>query len=105
MLCRVATTGGAVAGWAGALTLAALSLTHRMDGEDARTLMLIGLSVALICSACLALQRHQRPLGAAFEMGYECGRRDAIREGTKRSNVTELRPRARDSRDRDIVGL
>lgn len=71
--------------------MAALSLTDRMDGEDARTLMLIGLSVALICSACIALQRHQRPLAAAFELGYELGRRDAIREATRRSNVSPIR--------------
>jgi hypothetical protein len=85
--------------------MATLALTNRWDDMDAQTLMLVALSVALICSACLVLQRHQRPLGAAFELGYDLGRRDAIREGTKRSNVTELRPRARDSHDRSIVGL
>lgn len=105
MLCRVATTVGAVSGWAGALSMAYLALCNRMDEMDAQTLMLVSLSVALICSACLVLQRHQRPLGAAFELGYECGRRDAIREGTQRSNVRRLRPRDRDEQTRDIVGL
>lgn len=91
MLCRVATTGGAIGGWSGALAMVGLSLLDLMEDMTAQTLMLVLLSVALICSACLVLQRHQRPLGAAFELGYDMGRRDAIREATARSNVSPIR--------------
>jgi hypothetical protein len=85
--------------------MAAFALTNHMNEMDAQTLMLVALSVALICSACLVLQRHQRPLGAAFQLGYDLGRRDAIREATQRSNVTRLRPRSKDEVAADIVGL
>lgn len=92
MLGKVATIGGAVGGWTGALTVATLALIGRVQHETAQPLMLLMLSVALLASACLALSSHQRPLGAAFELGYDMGRRDAIREATQRSsNVSPIR--------------
>lgn len=82
-----------MAGWASALVLAGMGITDRLHDETANQLMLVSLSLALICSACMALWKHQRPLGAAYEMGYEAGRRDAIREasGRRRANVTPIR--------------
>lgn len=91
MLCRVATVGGAVGGWASALAAGVLALGGKVPFEAAQTFMLVTLSVAILASACLALRSHQRPLGAAFELGYDMGRRDAIRERTKRTNVAPIR--------------
>jgi hypothetical protein len=105
MLCRVATVGGAVGGWGTALAMVALSLTNHMDDMTAQTIMLVALSVGLLASACLALRSHQRPLGAAFELGYDMGRRDAIREGTRRTNVAPIRRKGGLSEfSSDVVG-
>lgn len=97
--------GGAIGGWGVALAVATLALTGEVPHEVAQPLMLLVLSVALLASACLALRSHQRPLGAAFELGYDMGRRDAIREGTKRGNVSPLRRKGGLSEySSDVVG-
>ena len=102
MLVRVGTTVGAVSGW----TLAVLTwLAPSVPYEDTVPAMLLCLSVALLCSACLVLQRHQRPLGAAFEMGYDQGRKDAIRDATVRAgNVSPMRRTTRTLCDMDAAG-
>ncbi len=94
MLSRVATIAGAVIGWGSALGFACLGVAGWVDDETVSELMLLGVSVALICSAALVLRRHERPLGAAFEMGYDMGRKDAIREASGRpawGNVSPIR--------------
>jgi hypothetical protein len=92
MLCRVATVVGAVGGWGVAVAVAVLEMFGKVDHDRmGAPMLLLSLSAALICSACLALRRHQRPLGAAYELGYDQGRRDAIRDATKRSNVSPIR--------------
>lgn len=100
MLMRVGMIGGALAGWVAA---AVLTVVDVIDQDRAVMAQSLALSVALICSACLALQRHQRPLGTAFEMGYDRGRRDAIREASARTKVTPIRT-ARSLHELDRVG-
>lgn len=106
MLVKAGTITGAVLGWATAL---AVALTGALSFERENAVMMVALAVGMVCSACLALQRHQRPLGAAFELGYDEGRRDAIRELTRRSNVSPIRRvkggLSEYSRDRESVGL
>jgi len=91
MFVKAAKMAGCVLGWTTALGVA---LSGALPFEQQNAVMLLALSVALLSSACMALEKHQRPLGAAFELGYDEGRRDAIRELTKRSNVSQIRPRA-----------
>lgn len=82
------TQGGAVAGWIVATALAFFPLDL---GEESRmALTMISLSVALFCCGHVALRRHQRPVAAAYQMGYEMGRRDALR-GANLATVTPLR--------------
>lgn len=103
MLRRVATVVGALCGWGSAVATATLGLMGRVPHETAQPLMLLMLGVGAVSSACLALRSHQRPLGAAFELGYEMARRDAIREATKRSNVTPIRG-ARERLSESVTG-
>lgn len=98
-MCRVVTIVGAVLGWIGAVVV---GFGGFLPHEQSEPFMLLGLSVALLSSACLVLQRHQRPLGAAFELGYDMGRRDAMRDANK-SNVTPIRRTLSDYGD--SVGL
>lgn len=101
MFVKAAMTAGCVLGWT---TAVGVALWGALPFERQNAVMLLALSVALLTSSCLALRRHQRPLGSAFELGYDEGRRDAIRELTRRSNVSPLR-RPKDSLfDRENVG-
>jgi len=93
---------GAVLGWGTAIGVA---VSGAFPFEKQNAIMLLSLSVALLSSACMALQRHQRPLGSAFELGYDEGRRDAIRELTRRSNVSPLRRPKVSEFDREKVGV
>jgi hypothetical protein len=78
-------TIGAIAGWGTAITLAA------WDGlvPPGRVVpfMLISLSIALFCTVWMALERHSAPLGFAFDLGYSTGRKDAVRDATRRSST------------------
>ena len=42
------------------------------------------LSVAISATSYVALTCHQRPIAQAYELGYEMGRRDAIRDANRR---------------------
>lgn len=42
------------------------------------------LAVAVCSTLCLMIRCYQRPLGAAYDMGYEAGRRDVILEANRR---------------------
>lgn len=101
MFVKAGTMAGAVLGWGTAVVVA---LTGVLSFERENAVMMVALSVATVCSACLALQRHQRPLGSAFELGYEEGRRDAIRELTRRSNVTPIRAKMK-AAGSEVVGV
>lgn len=88
-LCRAALTTGATVGWAGALGGVLLPAT--LPHERMALAMMLLLSVALICSACLVTRRYQRPLGDAYELGYSRGRRDAILEANRSGSASNLR--------------
>lgn len=88
MFVKAGMMAGCVLGWA---TAVGVAVSGALPFERQNAVMLLSLAVALICTACLAMGRHQRPLGSAFELGYDEGRRDAIRELTRRSNVAPIR--------------
>src|SRR5690349_20215205 len=88
MFVKAAMMSGAVLGWG---TAVGVAVTGSLPFEKQNAVMLLSLSVAILSSACMALQKHQRPLGSAFELGYDEGRRDAIRELSRRSNVAPIR--------------
>jgi len=48
-------------------------------------------AVAICCTAWLMMQGHQRPIGKAYELGYQAGRRDQMVEANSRP-VSQLRP-------------
>lgn len=97
-------TAGSVTGWGGAITIAVLDL---LDDHQVPVMMVL-LSLALFSSCALAMRCYQRPLAESFELGYECGRRDAIREATKASYAMDVTPikrvrNQRPVRDRTLV--
>lgn len=102
MFVKAAKMAGCVLGWTMAVVVAASGV---LPFEQQNAVMLLALSVAILSSACMALERHQRPLGSAFELGYDEGRRDAIRELTRRSNVSPLRRPKKQEFDREEVGV
>lgn len=49
-----------------------------------------------VLTGFVMLRCYQRPLGAAYDLGYKAGRRDAVVEATRRvDNVTHLAAYAR----------
>lgn len=46
--------------------------------------MVFVLSVAICATMYAALKCHQRPIAVAFDLGYEMGRREAIRDMNRR---------------------
>lgn len=89
-MCRVANVAGAAFGW---LAAGMLALDDGVvQSRHVVPFMLISLSVALFTSAALVFARQQAPLGVMFEIGYNAGRKDAIREASTRSgSVSPIR--------------
>lgn len=88
MVCKVMSSAGACIGWGVSIWIAVFNpISH----ERSIPIMLLSLTTAMICCGYLALTRHQRPLGAAYQLGYETGRRDAIRDATRRRNAEVFR--------------
>jgi hypothetical protein len=87
--CGVLSVVGSAVGWTGALALIAVDTPL----PDERQLMLTMLMLAMgaFSSAVIMNRRKQAPLGAAFELGYNEGRRDAIRDATARTSVAPIR--------------
>jgi putative exporter of polyketide antibiotics len=81
MLRKIATAAGAVVGVGTALWIA-IFLPFAHDRE--MPVMLLCLSLAIVCGIKLMLNSYRRPLGQAFDLGYETGRKDAIREANRR---------------------
>ena len=88
MLRRGFSVAGSVVGWVGAVANAATDILPPASSSEATMVLL---SVAITCTASCMLQRFHRPLGAAYDLGYETGRRDAIRDATQRSSVSPIR--------------
>lgn len=87
--CGVMSVVGSVIGWTGSLTLVVLDTP--LPDERQLLLTMVLLSIGLFSSASLVFRRRSAPLGAAFELGYNAGRRDAIREATRHASVSPIR--------------
>lgn len=72
--------------WAAAGTQAMPGLPYWMSAPG----MMFALAVAVSATAYLAMHCYQRPLGEAYELGYERGRRDAMR-AANRSSLAPIR--------------
>lgn len=66
---------GAVVGWAVAVLDAAVMVD--LTPEVSRLALAAGISLTMWVMLCL----RRRPLGQAYDLGYEHGRRDGIRAG------------------------
>ena len=82
MLCKVLMWAGASVGWGGAVLNIAFT---PFSLERGLLVSMTLLSLAIVCTAKLIVSHHQRPMAAAFNLGYEQGRRDSIREATRRA--------------------
>jgi hypothetical protein len=102
--CGVCSVVGSVVGWTGSVVLIAVDTPL----PDERQLMLTMLLLALgaFSSAVILNRRRSEPLGFAFELGYNAGRRDAIREATARTSVSPIRrvPNGLSSFGRERIG-
>lgn len=87
MLCKVSMWSGATIGWGTAVYDVALMPW----GARSEVICMTALSLAIVCTAKLLLSHHQRPMAVAYQLGYDIGRRDAIKDATRRTNVTPLR--------------
>jgi hypothetical protein len=77
---------GTVIGWgsaAGLIFIDSIAQAHVL----AQAFML---SVGIVSVFWLFLTCRRRPMSAAFELGYEMGRRDALRERNRPRRVTPL---------------
>jgi hypothetical protein len=54
----------------------------------------LAVAIAVVSTAYVMMHCYQRPLGDAYEIGYEMGRRDAILEANRR----DVSPMRRDPR-------
>lgn len=108
MLCKVLRTGGAIFGWVGAIANEVVVEGH--FGICSLEVTMICLSLAIVATLAIVVNCYTRPLGQAFDLGYEAGRRDAIKEATKRTGVRQLKPfpldlePIRGRRDREPAG-
>jgi hypothetical protein len=78
---------GTVIGWgsaAGLIFIDTITQAHVL----AQALML---GVGIVSTAWLMLCCRNRPMSAAFELGYEMGRRDALRERNEPRRVAPIR--------------
>ena len=103
-LCRAGITVGSTIGWAGAITVGVADL---LDDRQLPAMMVL-LSLAIFCSGALVTRCQQRPVAQAYELGYNAGRRDAIRDATKASYAMDVTPikrvrNPRPVRDRTLV--
>ena len=87
MLCKVMVWAGAAVGWGTAIADVILASW----GQRGELICMTALSVGIVCTAKLLLMQHQRPMAMAYDIGYEMGRRDAIRDATRRTNVSPIR--------------
>lgn len=75
---RIVVRGIATAAWT-ATTLNAVGLMPYPDQVDR-----VVVGIAVCATARLMFWCHQRPLGAAYDLGYEAGRRDQMRKANTR---------------------
>lgn len=66
------------------------ALAHELTFETASSNLI--LSAAIVATAWLMHSSRNRPLGAAYDLGYEAGLRDAML-AANRSNVIQMRGR------------
>ena len=92
MWAKITAVAGTVIGWgtAGALILLEQHPQYVL-------LQAFALSVGIVSVAWLMLACRNRPLGAAFELGYDQGRRDAMRDTNRAGRVVVQMP-VRDER-------
>jgi hypothetical protein len=88
MLRKIATAAGAVVGVGTALWIA---IFLPFEHERETPALVFSLFVATVCGVKLMLYSHLRPLGTAYDLGYESARRDAIREANRRGGATGRR--------------
>jgi hypothetical protein len=95
---------GSAVGWTGAI--ASVVVDTPLPDERQLMLTMILLAVGAFSSAVIMNRRKQAPLGAAFELGYNEGRRDAIRDASLRTRVTPIRrvPNGLSTFNRERIG-
>jgi hypothetical protein len=79
---RIVTSTVAGIGWA----LALLDVVGVVDLSIKQSQFALGVAMTLTAGVVLCVRR--RPIGAAYDMGYAAGRRDAIRESSARPGRT-----------------
>ena len=95
MLARITAIAGTIIGWGAAATLIFLEQHPRLILAQA-----FFLAVGIVSSVWMLMACRNRPLGAAFELGYEMGRRDSIREANRSSKVVVSLPSRVERRQR-----
>ena len=78
---RKAAVATAGISWGAAASQAMPGLPYWMSQPG----MVFILSVAISSTFYVSLRCHQRPIAQAYELGFEMGRRDAIRDANRRS--------------------
>ena len=87
MLARITAVAGTIIGWGAAAALIFVEQHPRFILAQA-----FFLSVGIVSTVWMLLACRNRPLGAAFELGYEAGRRDALRDANRSTRVVVQMP-------------
>ena len=92
-MARITAVAGSIIGWGTAGALIFAEQHPRFILAQA-----FCLSVGIVSAVWMLLACRNRPLGAAFELGYDMGRRDALLDANKTSRVVVQMPLRREQR-------
>jgi len=96
MLARITAVAGTVLGWGSAAAL--IFVVDTEANPRAVLAQAFALGVGIVSVVWMLLACRNRPLGAAFELGYDMGRREAIRDANRSSKVVVQMPQRMERR-------